>query len=86
MPVLRQVPRSEVTDEIVTAYYDRLFGERAVSRPDLHHVARRRVVAMEEPQPVLLDAPAPRAAVRSQLLFGERLVERGRLSHLARSL
>ena len=28
MPVLRQVSRSEVTDEIVTAYYDRLFGDR----------------------------------------------------------
>src|SRR3546814_15810054 len=28
MPVLRQVPRSEVTDETVTAYYNRLFGER----------------------------------------------------------
>jgi alkylhydroperoxidase family enzyme len=26
MPVLRQVPRSEVTDEVVTAYYNRLFG------------------------------------------------------------
>src|SRR5512143_384250 len=26
MPVLRQVPRSEVTSEVVTAYYDRLFG------------------------------------------------------------
>lgn len=28
MPVLRQVPRSEVTDKTVTAYYDRLFGDR----------------------------------------------------------
>ena len=28
MPVLRQVPRSEVTDETVLAYYDRLFGDR----------------------------------------------------------
>jgi len=28
MPVLRQVPRSEVTDETVLAYYNRLFGER----------------------------------------------------------
>ena len=28
MPVLRQVPRSEVTDEIVLAYYKRLFGDR----------------------------------------------------------
>ena len=28
MPVLRQVPRSEVTDETVTAYYNRLFGDR----------------------------------------------------------
>ncbi len=27
MPVLRQVPRSEVTAEIITRYYDRLFGE-----------------------------------------------------------
>src|SRR3546814_2415082 len=27
MPVLRQVPRSEVTDETVLAYYNRLFGE-----------------------------------------------------------
>jgi alkylhydroperoxidase family enzyme len=26
MPVLRQVPRSEVTSEVITAYYDRLFG------------------------------------------------------------
>jgi len=26
MPVLRQVPRSEVTNEVVKAYYDRLFG------------------------------------------------------------
>jgi len=26
MPVLRQVPRAEVTSEVVTAYYDRLFG------------------------------------------------------------
>ncbi len=26
MPVLRQVPRSEVTSEVVHAYYDRLFG------------------------------------------------------------
>jgi alkylhydroperoxidase family enzyme len=26
MPVLRQVPRSEVTAEVVKAYYDRLFG------------------------------------------------------------
>ena len=26
MPVLRQVPRSEVTSEVVKAYYDRLFG------------------------------------------------------------
>lgn len=26
MPVLRQVPRSEVTAEVVTRYYDRLFG------------------------------------------------------------
>ncbi len=28
MPVLRQVPRSEVKDEIVTAYYNHLFGDR----------------------------------------------------------
>jgi alkylhydroperoxidase family enzyme len=28
MPVLRQVPRSEVTDETVLAYYNRLFGDR----------------------------------------------------------
>lgn len=28
MPVLRQVPRSEVTDEVVERYYDRLFGDR----------------------------------------------------------
>lgn len=28
MPVLRQVPRSDVTDATVTAYYDRLFGDR----------------------------------------------------------
>jgi alkylhydroperoxidase family enzyme len=28
MPVLRQVPRSEVTAEVVTRYYDRLFGTR----------------------------------------------------------
>ena len=28
MPVLRQVPRSEVRDEVVERYYDRLFGER----------------------------------------------------------
>ena len=28
MPVLRQVPRSEVTDETVIAYYNRLFGDR----------------------------------------------------------
>jgi len=28
MPILRQVPRSEVTDETVLAYYDRLFGDR----------------------------------------------------------
>lgn len=28
MPVLRQVPRSEVTDEIVLVYYQRLFGDR----------------------------------------------------------
>ncbi len=27
MPVLRQVPRSEVTAEVVNRYYDRLFGE-----------------------------------------------------------
>jgi alkylhydroperoxidase family enzyme len=26
MPVLRQVPRSEVTSDVVKAYYDRLFG------------------------------------------------------------
>jgi alkylhydroperoxidase family enzyme len=26
MPVLRQIPRSEVTDEVVTTYYNRLFG------------------------------------------------------------
>jgi alkylhydroperoxidase family enzyme len=26
MPVLRQVPRSEVTDETINLYYDRLFG------------------------------------------------------------
>src|SRR3954465_6400288 len=26
MPVLRQVPRAEVTNEVVTAYYNRLFG------------------------------------------------------------
>ena len=26
MPVLRQVPRAEVTDETVLRYYDRLFG------------------------------------------------------------
>jgi alkylhydroperoxidase family enzyme len=26
MPVLRQVPRSEVTDEVITTYYNRLFG------------------------------------------------------------
>ncbi|MEW5686569.1 MAG: carboxymuconolactone decarboxylase family protein [Pseudomonadota bacterium] len=26
MPTLRQVPRSEVTSEVITAYYDRLFG------------------------------------------------------------
>jgi alkylhydroperoxidase family enzyme len=26
MPVLRQVPRDQVTSEVVTAYYDRLFG------------------------------------------------------------
>src|SRR3546814_7137204 len=28
MPVLRQVPRAEVTDETVVAYYNRLFGDR----------------------------------------------------------
>ena len=28
MPVLRQVPRSEVTDETVLSYYNRLFGDR----------------------------------------------------------
>ncbi len=28
MPVLRQVPRSEVTDETVIAYYNRLIGDR----------------------------------------------------------
>lgn len=28
MPVLRQVPRSEVTDETILRYYDRLFGDR----------------------------------------------------------
>ena len=28
MPVLRQVPRAEVTDETVLAYYQRLFGDR----------------------------------------------------------
>jgi len=28
MPVLRQVPRGEVTDPIVLNYYDRLFGDR----------------------------------------------------------
>src|SRR3546814_18672059 len=28
MPVLRQVPRSEITDETVLAYYNRLFGDR----------------------------------------------------------
>jgi alkylhydroperoxidase family enzyme len=35
MPVLRQVPRAEVTSEIVTAYYDRLFGPERdpVSQP-----------------------------------------------------
>jgi len=34
MPVLRQVPRGEVTDETVLAYYDRLFGDRdPVSEP-----------------------------------------------------
>ena len=27
MPVLRQVPRSEVEDELTNHYYDRLFGE-----------------------------------------------------------
>jgi len=27
MPVLRQVPRSEVKSEVITRYYDRLFGE-----------------------------------------------------------
>jgi alkylhydroperoxidase family enzyme len=27
MPVLRQVPRAEVQDEVVNRYYDRLFGE-----------------------------------------------------------
>lgn len=27
MPTLRQVPRSEVTSEVITAYYDRLFGK-----------------------------------------------------------
>jgi hypothetical protein len=27
MPVLRQVPRSEVTAEVVGRYYDRLFGK-----------------------------------------------------------
>lgn len=28
MPVLRQVPRSEITDEVVLAYFNRLFGDR----------------------------------------------------------
>lgn len=28
MPVLKQIPRSEVTDPVVLSYYDRLFGER----------------------------------------------------------
>ena len=28
MPVLRQVPRSEATADIVLRYYDRLFGDR----------------------------------------------------------
>ena len=28
MPVLRQVPRSDVTDDTVLAYYNRLFGDR----------------------------------------------------------
>ena len=28
MPVLRQVPKDEVTDEIISAYYKRLFGDR----------------------------------------------------------
>ncbi|WOF44911.1 carboxymuconolactone decarboxylase family protein [Sphingopyxis indica] len=28
MPVLRQVPRADVTDETVLAYYQRLFGDR----------------------------------------------------------
>ena len=27
MPVLRQVPRSEVTDETVLAYYNRMFED-----------------------------------------------------------
>jgi alkylhydroperoxidase family enzyme len=27
MPVLRQVPRAEVTDDLINAYYDRLFGK-----------------------------------------------------------
>jgi hypothetical protein len=38
-------------------------------------------MAMEQPEPMLLDAAAAGAAVGGQLLFGERLVERGRLSH-----
>lgn len=28
MPILRQVPRDDVTDDIVKAYYNRLFGDR----------------------------------------------------------
>lgn len=28
MPVLKQIPRSEVTDQVVLSYYDRLFGGR----------------------------------------------------------
>jgi alkylhydroperoxidase family enzyme len=28
MPILKQVPRAEVTDEVVLSYYERLFGER----------------------------------------------------------
>jgi len=28
MPVLRQVPRKEITDEVILKYFDRLFGDR----------------------------------------------------------
>lgn len=28
MPVLKQIPRADVTDEVVLNYYDRLFGDR----------------------------------------------------------